>query len=399
MPLENGAFILENGAMSKFGTIALIVAGGTGTRFGVSCPKQYALLGGKPVISHSISAFLAHPGIDAVAVVIHPEHADFYQEAAQGLALLPPIKGGKERQDSVRLGLKALAQYAPRTILVHDAARPGVTHALIDRLLTARKSYDAVIPTVPVADTIKRTKADMVVETLERISLAAVQTPQCFDYKKLIELHENARQNHTDDAALFEAANLPVHTVRGEAGNLKITTLEDWDIMQQRLEAQLETRTGSGFDVHKFTSGDHIMVGGIKVPHTHGLEGHSDADVALHALVDALLGAASEGDIGQHFPPSDNQWKGADSAQFVTYTRDLIQAKGGVIVHVDITLICEKPKMGPHREAMRARIAELLAIDISRVSVKATTTEKLGFTGREEGIAAQALATVKLPPA
>lgn len=385
--------------MSKFETIALIVAGGTGTRFGVQCPKQYALLGGKSVISYSISALSGHPGIDAVAVVIHPEHADFYQEAAQGLDILPPIHGGRERQDSVRLGLKAIAKYAPKTVLVHDAARPGLTHALIDRLLTARKSYDAVIPTIAVADTIKRMKLDVVAETLDRTELAAVQTPQCFDYAKLVSLHENAREKHTDDAALFEAMKLPVHAVRGEPGNQKITTLEDWDMMQKQLEAELESRTGSGFDVHKFISGDHIMVGGIKVPHTHGLEGHSDADVALHALVDALLGAASEGDIGQHFPPSDKKWKGADSALFVTYTRDLIQSKGGIIVHVDITLICEKPKMGLHRDAMRARIAELLNLDISRVSVKATTTEKLGFTGREEGIAAQALATVKLPAA
>ncbi len=378
--------------MSKFSTIALVVAAGSGSRFGLELPKQYALLGGKPLLRHSLETLLKHPKIDAVAVVISPEHADLYENAVSGLTPLPPTHGGKERQDSVRLGLQALAKHKPTRVLVHDAARPGLSSVLLDRLLASDAA--AVIPALPMVDTVRDTKG----HTLDRSSLYRVQTPQCFDYAKLVELHENARISVTDDAGLFEAAGLEVATVLGDPLNEKITTLEDWERMQKLHEANLEVRVGSGYDVHAFTpSKKQVTICGINIPHSAGLEGHSDADVGLHALVDALLGAASEGDIGVHFPPSDAKWKGADSAQFVTYTRDLIRNKGGIIQHVDITIICEKPKITPHREAMRARIAELLELDISRISVKATTTEKLGFTGREEGIAAQAIATLKLP--
>lgn len=378
--------------MSKFSTIALVVAAGSGTRFGLGKPKQYALLGGKPMLRHSLETLLKHKGIDAVAVVISREHHDLYEAATTGLTLLPSIDGGKERQDSVRLGLKALAKHKPARVLVHDAARPGLSSELLDRLLASDAT--AVIPALPMVDTVRDTKGN----TLDRNSLYRVQTPQCFDYAKLVELHENARVTVTDDAGLFEAAGLEVATVIGDPQNEKITTLEDWERMQKLHEANLEVRVGSGYDVHAFTpSKKQVTICGINIPHSAGLEGHSDADVGLHALVDALLGAASEGDIGVHFPPSDKKWKGADSGQFVTYTRDLIRNKGGVIQHVDITIICEKPKITPHREQMRERIAELLELDVSRVSVKATTTEKLGFTGREEGIAAQAIATLKLP--
>lgn len=409
--------------MSKFSTIALIVAGGTGTRFGTaSLPKQYATLGGRPVLAHSIATLCAHPHIDAVAVVIHPEHQDFYNRSCSGLLasavsltasptkergllaadakakLLPPILGGAERQDSVRLGLKALAPHSPTTVLVHDAARPGLTPALIDRLLAARaQGKEAVVPALKIVDTIKRVADDAVQETLDRSALVSVQTPQCFDYAALLNLHEAAKAIHTDDAALFESAGKPVHIVAGERSNQKITSAEDLHMMQLQHDATVETRVGSGFDVHRFTAGDHIMLCGVKVAHTKGLEGHSDADVGLHALVDALLGAMAEGDIGVHFPPSDAKWKGADSALFLTHTRDLLVAKGGRILHVDVTIICERPKVTPHREAMRQRIATLLEIDAARVSVKATTTEKLGFTGRGEGIAAQATATLALP--
>ena len=386
--------------MRKFSTIALIVAAGNGTRFGAALPKQYAKLAGKPVLFHSIAALTAHKGIDAVAVVIHSGHAGFYQEMLSGKpipTLLPPIHGGAERQDSVRLGLEAIAQYQPTRVLIHDAARPGLTSALIDRLLAC--PAEAVIPVLPVADTIKRLLPEgQIAETLDRSMLVRAQTPQCFDYAALLSLHRTSKAPVTDDAALFEAASKKVHTVMGEPANLKITTPEDWEIMRSHFEISMETRTGMGFDVHKFgPASDHIMLCGIPIPHNRGLEGHSDADVGLHALVDALLGAGAQGDIGQHFPPTDAKWKGADSGQFVTYTRELIAGKGGLIRHVDVTLICEKPKVGPHREAMRTRIAELLQIDLSRVSVKATTTEKLGFTGREEGIAAQAIATLHLP--
>lgn len=410
--------------MSKFSTIALIVAGGTGTRFGTnSLPKQYAPLGGRPVLAHSIETLCAHPKIDAVAVVIHPSHQDFYNRSCSGLLasamsltasptkergllsadsyakLLPPILGGAERQDSVRMGLQALAAHQPKTVLVHDAARPGMTLTLIDRLLEARDSGKlAVIPALSVTDTIKRVAGDTVQETLDRSALMSIQTPQCFDYTALLNLHMAATATYTDDAALFEAAGQPVHLVAGERGNQKITSAEDLTIMQKQYDASLETRVGSGFDVHRFTAGDHIMLCGVKVPHTQGLEGHSDADAGLHALVDALLGAMAEGDIGLHFPPSDAKWKGADSARFLTQTRDLLKARGGHIVHVDVTVICERPKVTPHREAMRARIAALLEVEAARVSVKATTTEGLGFTGREEGIAAQATATIALPP-
>ena len=409
--------------MSKFSTIALIVAAGSGSRFGVELPKQYALLGGKPLLRHSLETLLKHPKIDAVAAVISPEHADFYENATSGLTLLPPIHGGKERQDSVRLGLQALAKYKPTRVLVHDAARPGLSTTLLDRLLA--NNAVAVIPALPMVDTVRRRVTPPLTppsrgggkfaapsplegegrgegcsfETLDRSSLYRVQTPQYFDYAKLVELHEQARVTVTDDAGLFEAAGLEVATVLGDPHNEKITTLEDWKRMQKLHEAYLEVRVGSGYDVHAFEkagSKKEVIICGTKIPHSAGLEGHSDADVGLHALVDALLGAASEGDIGVHFPPSDAKWKGADSAQFVTYTRDLIRSKGGILQHIDITIICEKPKITPHREQMRERIAELLELDIARVSVKATTTEKLGFTGREEGIAAQAIATIKL---
>lgn len=385
--------------MSKFSTIALIVAAGSGSRFGIETPKQYALLGGKPLLLHSLETLLNHSKIDAVAFVINPNHEDLYESVTSNLqpaTLLPTIHGGKERQDSVRLGLKAIAHYNPTRVLIHDAARPSLSPALLDRLLES--SDDAVIPALPIVDTVR----DKNGYTLDRNNLYRVQTPQCFDYQKLVELHENARINVTDDAGLFEAAGLPVATVLGDIRNVKITTLEDWETMQKLYEAGLETRVGSGYDVHAFSSNEqrttnNVLLCGISIPHNRTLEGHSDADVGLHALVDALLGAASEGDIGVHFPPTDAKWKGADSGQFVTYTRDLIKQKGGMISHVDVTLICEKPKITPHREAMRERIAELLELDVSRVSVKATTTEKLGFTGREEGIAAQAVATLKLP--
>ena len=413
--------------MSKFSTIALIVAAGSGSRFGIETPKQYAFLGGKPLLLHSLETLLKHPKIDAVAVVINPSHREFYDLIAPAPAtasamslspsgtkgrdllaaqlttshkplatLLPPIHGGKERQDSVRLGLKAIAQYSPTKVLVHDAARPALSAELLDRLLECNDA--AVVPALPMVDTVRDKKGN----TLDRNDLYRVQTPQCFDYQKLVELHENTRINVTDDAGLFEAAGLPVTTVMGDSKNEKVTTLEDWERMQKIYESSLEVRVGSGYDVHAFASNqqpatNNLTLCGVSIPHSRTLEGHSDADVGLHALVDALLGAASEGDIGVHFPPSNAKWKGADSAQFVTYTRDLIKAKGGVISHVDITLICEKPKITPHRETMRARIAELLELDIARVSVKATTTEKLGFTGREEGIAAQAIATIKLP--
>lgn len=388
--------------MSKFSTIAIIVAAGSGSRFGGHLPKQYGWLGGRPVLAHSLNTLANHPKIDAVVAVIHQEHRNLYERALatspfhHAATLLPPIIGGKERQDSVRLALEAISPHGPARVLVHDAARPFLTAELIDRLLAAEGQ--AVIPALEVVDTLR----DLSGKTLDRTQIRRIQTPQVFDYAVLKKLHAEAKLAVTDDAALFEAVGLPMVMVAGDVQNEKITRMEDLQKMQQQLEATMETRVGMGFDVHAFTShtpqaANHIVLCGVAISHGKKLEGHSDADVGLHALVDALLGAMAEGDIGQHFPPSDAKWKGADSAQFVTYTRDLARQKGTVISHVDITLICEAPKVGPHREKMRARIAELLEISPQRVSVKATTTEKLGAMGREEGIAAQAVATLKCP--
>ncbi|MBC7135719.1 MAG: bifunctional 2-C-methyl-D-erythritol 4-phosphate cytidylyltransferase/2-C-methyl-D-erythritol 2,4-cyclodiphosphate synthase [Oceanibaculum nanhaiense] len=383
--------------MSK--TIALIVAAGRGHRLGGSLPKQYLPLAGQPVLRHTVARFLAHPGIDAVRVVIHPDDRNLYDQALGDLGLGAPIAGGATRQDSVRQGLEALVADTPDLVLIQDAARPFTAPATIDAVLAALKEHPGAIPALAVADTLKRAEGARIAATVPRGGLYRAQTPQGFRFADILAAHRAlAGQELTDDASLLEASGQEVALVPGTEENFKITTAEDMMRAETLLGAAFETRSAGGFDVHRFANaGDHVMLCGVAVPHDRGLEGHSDADVGLHALTDALLGCIAAGDIGQHFPPSDPQWKGASSDRFLAHAAELVAAKSGRIVHVDVTLICERPKVGPYREAMTARIAEILGLAADRVSVKATTTEQLGFTGRREGIAAQAMATVELP--
>jgi 2-C-methyl-D-erythritol 4-phosphate cytidylyltransferase/2-C-methyl-D-erythritol 2,4-cyclodiphosphate synthase len=382
---------------------AIVLAAGRGLRAGGDVPKQYRQVAGEPVIRASLAAFAGHREIDRVQPVIQSEDEGLFQTAAAGLALLPPVRGGATRQASVRAGLEALAGSAPDLVLVHDAARPFVSPGLISRAIAAGKKSGAAIPAIDVTDTIKRVDSgDRVVETLDRAVLRSVQTPQAFRFSALLEVHRRAagagRIDFTDDAALAEWAGLPVTVFAGEPGNMKLTSADDFARAEAaQLTALGDVRTGNGFDVHAFADGDHVWLGGIRIPHSHGLLGHSDADAPLHALVDAILGALADGDIGQHFPPSDPQWRGAPSDVFLKFAAERVRARGGRIAHLDLTIVCEAPRIGPHRDAMRARIAEIAGIRPERVGVKATTSERLGFTGRSEGIVAMATATVRLP--
>jgi 2-C-methyl-D-erythritol 4-phosphate cytidylyltransferase / 2-C-methyl-D-erythritol 2,4-cyclodiphosphate synthase len=379
--------------------IALVVAAGRGTRLGAPLPKQYLPLAGKPVLRYSLETLASHPGIDAVRVVFNPDDAASYEAAARGLDLLPPVAGGAARQDSVRLGLESLAAAPPARVLIHDAARPFLDRETIDHVLAALDEAPGAIPALPVKDTVKRGVSGRVAETLDRSALWRAQTPQGFDYAAILAAHRAAQGSElSDDAAVAERAGLAVRLVAGSEANFKVTTAEDLEQGERLLLArQGDIRTGQGFDVHAFGPGDHVWLCGVKVAHERGLIGHSDADVGLHALTDAILGALAAGDIGQHFPPSDPKWRGAPSHLFLSHAGALVASAGGRIAHLDVTLICERPKIGPHRDAMVARIAEILGLERGRVSVKATTTEGLGFTGRGEGIAAQALATLRLP--
>ena len=379
--------------------IALVVAAGRGTRFGGPLPKQYLPLAGAPVLRHSLDILRRHCAIDGVRVVFNPGDAAHYAAAAHGLDLLPPVAGGVARQDSVRLGLESLADLAPERVLIHDGARPFLDHGLIDRVLAALDEAPGAIPALALRDTIKRAAEGNVIETVERSTLWRAQTPQGFRYRPILEAHRAAAGSDlSDDAVVAERAGLAVRLVEGSEANVKVTTSEDLERAEQHLAARRgDIRTGQGFDVHAFGPGDHVWLCGIRVPHEQSLVGHSDADVGLHALTDAILGALGAGDIGVHFPPGDPQWRGAPSHRFLRHAADLVASAGGIIAHADVTLICERPKIGPQRDAMVARIADILAIEPRRVSVKATTTEKLGFTGRGEGIAAQAIATLRLP--
>ncbi len=347
--------------------------------------------------------FCTHPQIDAVQPVLNPDDTAMFNAATEGLRHREPAHGGTTRQASVRAGLEALAEQKPDIVLIHDAARPFVSQALISRAIEAAHRTGAAIPTIPVADTIKLVDAGgNVADTPARAQLRIAQTPQAFRYDVILEAHRRAaqegRDDFTDDAALAEWAGLTVATFEGDVANMKLTTPEDFVREEARLAASLgDIRTGTGYDVHAFGAGDHVMICGVRVPHTKGFLAHSDGDVGLHALVDAILGALADGDIGSHFPPSDAKWKGASSDRFLKYAVDRVTARGGRIANLEVTLICERPKIGPLRDTMRARIAEISGVDISRVAVKATTSEKLGFTGREEGIAATASATIRLP--
>lgn len=375
-------------------TVALIVAAGRGVRAG-GLPKQYRTVGGVPVLRRAVEAFVAHPLVDAVWIVAE-DGAD-YRAATDGLGLADPVPGGASRQESVRAGLEAIAAEGGwDRVLIHDAARPFVSTDVIDRVLAALDADDGAIPGVAVVDSLRRGNSH-VEGDVEREGLWRVQTPQGFRFDAILAAHRTAAPGATDDAAVLRAAGGRVALVAGDEGNFKITTAEDFERAERALAGAMVSRTATGFDVHRFGPGDHVWLCGVKVPHGAGLIGHSDADAGLHALTDALLGCIGEGDIGDHFPPSDPKWKGASSDRFLLHARDLILAKGGRIDHVDVTLICEAPKVGPHRAAMRARLSELLGLAPGAVSVKATTTEGLGFTGRREGIAAQAVATIRIP--
>lgn len=379
---------------------ALIVAAGQGQRAGGPVPKQFQPLLGASVLRRSATAFAALPEIRLIQIVTSADRRAETEAALEHIARLPFANGGATRQDSVRNGLEALAPHNPDFVLVHDAARPLVSAALIRRVIDAlEQGATAAIPLVPVADTLKRDDADEWT-TVPRDSLYRAQTPQGFRFATLLAAHrEFANAAVTDDMALAELAGLPITRVAGEETNLKITTEEDFSHAARLLRGTMsEFRTGQGFDVHPFTAGDHVWLCGVKIPHTSALEGHSDADAGLHALTDAILGALGAGDIGRHFPPTDEKWRGAPSSLFLARAAQLVAEANGAIVHCDVTLICERPKIAPHRDAMCARIAEILGIETSRVSVKATTTEGLGFTGRREGLAAQAIATIRLPP-
>ena len=371
---------------------ALIVAAGKGERAGGGVPKQFAVLGGKALVAHSVDAFAAHPEIDDIYVVIGPGQQALLEAAMAGRRISGVIEGGAERQDSVRAGLEAISA---DSVLIHDAARPFLPAVAIDRLLAALKTADGAVPVLPVVDTLAR--GDGVLgDLVDRAALFRIQTPQAFRYDAIMASHAAWTGGAaSDDAQIARAAGFTVVTVAGDMMLEKITHAADFAAAEARMAARLVSRTGMGFDVHRLEAGRPLWLGGVLIPHDKGLAGHGDADVALHAIVDAILGAIAEGDIGSHFPPSDPQWKGANSAQFVEHARDLVAARGGIIDHIDLTIICEAPKIGPCRDEIRERIAALLAVDVARISVKATTTERLGFTGRGEGIAAQAVATIR----
>jgi 2-C-methyl-D-erythritol 4-phosphate cytidylyltransferase / 2-C-methyl-D-erythritol 2,4-cyclodiphosphate synthase len=392
---------------------ALIVAAGRGTRAhsGAHDPKQYQRLGNRSVLAHTVAAFEAHPQIAMVQIVIHADDRALYAQSgvAESAKVLPPVTGGVTRQDSVRLGLQALkglpAARVPGHVLIHDAARPFVSAQVIDRVVGGLAQADGCIAGLPVADTLKRAaENDEILQTVGRDGLWRAQTPQGFALDSVFEAHEQAlRQNKTeatDDAQIAEWAGLNCVLALGSEQNIKLTSADDMRWAQQRLERQptMIPRLGNGFDVHAFGAGDHVWLCGVKVAHTHGLVGHSDADVGLHALTDAIYGALGDGDIGSHFPPTDAQWKGASSDGFLAAAADAVRQRGAQLVNVDVTLICEAPKIGPHRSVMVSRVADILGLSGNAVSVKATTTEGLGFAGRQEGIAALATATVLHPP-
>jgi 2-C-methyl-D-erythritol 4-phosphate cytidylyltransferase/2-C-methyl-D-erythritol 2,4-cyclodiphosphate synthase len=382
----------------------VIVAAGRGERAGQGDgPKQYRKIGGRAVIARTLDVFLAHPRIGSVAVVIHPDDSRLFEEASGAADSVTVVTGGPSRQDSVRLGLLALRAAAPKRVLIHDAVRPFLDADLIDRTIDAISARQGALPVLPVSDTLKREENGMIGETVQRDGLYAAQTPQGFPFEPILVAHEEAhrqgKSDFTDDASIAEWAQLPVKLVTGSSENTKLTWARDISMADRRFSATNfpDIRTGNGYDVHAFEAGDHVMLCGVAIPHGKKLSGHSDADVGLHALTDALLATCGAGDIGTHFPPSDRQWKGAASHIFLEHAAKLVRERDGRIANVDITLICEAPKIGPHRPAMTATLSAILGLSPDRISVKATTNEKLGFLGREEGIAAIATATVAFP--
>ena len=382
--------------MTEAPVTALIVAAGSGARLGGALPKQYRPLGGKPVLRHAVEALIGHPRVARVRVVIAADHHQFAAGALAGMDVGEFILGGAERADSVRNGLAAIGD---GIVLVHDAARPFCPPEVVDRLLDALASHPGAVPVLPVNDTLARA-GEMLGEPIDRSGAVRVQTPQAFHARALRDAI--ARWNGsspTDEATVARAAGLEVAAVSGSEMLDKLTTANDWERAETMIASRLVSRTGMGFDVHAFGGDGPLVMGGIVVPHPRGLAGHSDADVVLHAITDAVLGAAALGDIGEHFPPSEPRWKGAASALFLAHAAQLVRERGGIIDHVDCTIIAEEPKVGPHRSAMRSKVAEILGVAIGQVSIKATTTERLGFAGRREGIAAQAVANIRTPGA
>ncbi|TKA94226.1 bifunctional 2-C-methyl-D-erythritol 4-phosphate cytidylyltransferase/2-C-methyl-D-erythritol 2,4-cyclodiphosphate synthase [Cereibacter changlensis] len=372
-------------------TAAIIVAAGRGTRAGGDLPKQWQQLAGRPVVAHALAAFRAAQGVDRVILVIHPDD----RSRAEGFGV-ELVEGGASRDASVRNALEALAGQGVARVLIHDGARPLVSEALIGRLLTALEGAEGAAPAVPVTDALWRGADGAVAGTQDRTGLWRAQTPQTFRYEAILAAHRAHPGGSLDDVEVARAAGLDVVIVEGDEDNLKLTYPGDFARAERILakENGMDIRTGNGFDVHKFGPGDHVWLCGVKVPHGKGLVGHSDADVGMHALTDAIYGALCEGDIGVHFPPSDMQWKGAASHIFLRHAMQRVAERGFTLTHCDVTLICERPKIGPVAASMRAALAEIMGVAMERISVKATTTEQLGFTGREEGIAASATATL-----
>jgi 2-C-methyl-D-erythritol 4-phosphate cytidylyltransferase/2-C-methyl-D-erythritol 2,4-cyclodiphosphate synthase len=373
-------------------TAAILVAAGSGSRYGAQKPKQFALLRGRPVIRWAAEALVPH-----VTLLQPVGDAALVEPALEGLPHLPCVAGGASRQASVYAGLEALEAAAPDIVLVHDAARPNVAPHIVPGLMAALADYEGAIPVVPVADTLKRSENGVSGGTVRRDGLFRAQTPQAFAFDTLLALHRRGeRPECTDDAWLLEQAGIDVALVAGDEDNIKLTYQDDFARLE-RVMGLLSPRVGTGFDVHALKAGRRLVLCGVEVPHDMGLDGHSDADVGIHALCDAIYGALAEGDIGRHFPPSEATWKDADSARFLRHAAGRIAARGGVLANADVTLICERPKITPHAPAMMARLAELLGVEVGRISVKATTSERLGFTGRQEGIAAQAAVCLMVP--
>jgi len=387
----------ENERMTE--CAVLIVAAGRGHRLGGALPKQYLPLGGKEVLRRTLEVFAGHAGIDRTQVVIHPDDRELYMQAVAGLSLPDPVPGGASRQESVRLGLESLKPAAPQYVLIHDAARPFVNAPTIARVLAGLATDKAAIAALPVSDTLKKEQDGHVAATVDRDGLWQAQTPQGFHFSDILEAHRSVQgANLTDDAAVAEAAGIPVRLVTGAEENFKVTTPEDFARAERLVSAQANhLRVGQGFDLHRFGAGDHVMICGVAIPHTQGIEAHSDGDVGLHALTDAILGAMGDGDIGIHFPPSDPKWQGVDSSHFLKDALTRLHARGGRVHNLDVTLICEAPKIAPHRSVMIARLAAITELAAGAISVKATTMEGMGFLGRKEALAAQAIATIFLP--
>ncbi len=378
----------------------IIVAAGHGARFGDNLPKQYHKIHGKPVLRHTIERFLKHPSLVQIQVVIADGFQHHYTESTTGLPKLnPPVLGGATRQESVYNALSALSLNEDDIVLIHDAARPCFSNDAIDNMLETLTSVKAATLAAPVSDTLRKSDAQELSDIIDRTGLYAIQTPQAFHYGIIKRAHEQFKnQSFTDDTALVTELGIPVHIIESGRENIKITLPEDLKLAEHFLNIPMIPRTGLGFDVHAFgDTAPSIRIGGIDIPHTHKLKGHSDADVLLHAITDALYGTIADGDIGSHFPPSNPDFKGKDSAFFLEAAVNAVKSKGGKIVHIDSVIMCEAPKIGPHRTNIQNRVADIVGIAPSRVSIKATTTEELGFTGRREGIAAQAIVTILLP--